>query len=175
MDTVARLTLFAVALALAGCQSKAPIPESGALVGVVAWLGSSGSAASGSARAIERGDGVNLTVSMTNLAPGTYRLAFHQKTRCNTPYARSAGPAWAPPGAAKPADTFLPLLYVHDSSNSVLTMHVPGVRIDGPEGLRGRTFVVHWGSNIDVPFPGQPTSRIACGVFVDDRNLLERD
>lgn len=175
MDTVARLTLAALAFALAGCQSKGPIPEPGALVGVVAWMGSPSSAAAGSARAIDRGDGVNLTVSMTNLAPGTYRLAFHQKTRCNTPYARSAGPAWAPPGAARPPATFLPQLYATDSSSSVLTVHVPGVRVDGPDGLRGRTIVVHWGENIDVPFPGQPTSRIACGVFVDDRNLLERD
>ena len=169
------LILAALATALAACKSKEPIPEGGAIIGLVAWLRPVGSPAAGSARVIDRGDGVLLSVSMTNLIPGTYRLAFHQKGGCNTPFARGAGPAWAPTGSAKPPDALLPQFVASDASNTALTMRVPGVRVDGPNGLRGRTIVVHWGDTVDGrSFPGQPNNRILCGVFEEDSSLLER-
>lgn len=165
---------MAMAMALAACQSKGPVPEAGSLVGLVAWLRPVDSAAAGSARVINRGDGVLLAVSMTNLMPGTYRLAFHDRGRCNTPNARGVGPAWAPPGAAKPPATFLPQFIAKDASNTAFTTRVPGVRVDGPDGLRGRTIVVHWGEAADAPLFGQPNDRVLCGVFEEDSSLLER-
>jgi Cu/Zn superoxide dismutase len=170
-----RRLIVALAVTLAACQSKDPVPEGGSIVGLVAWLRPVGSSAAGSARVIDRGDGVLLTVSVTNLMPGSYRLALHDRGRCNTPYARGVGPAWAPPGALRPPGTFLPQFVASDKSNTVLTERIPGVRVDGPDGLRGRTIVVHWGDSVDTAFPGQPNNRILCGVFEDDKPLLERD
>jgi Cu-Zn family superoxide dismutase len=159
------VALLSVAI-LGGCQTqKSYVPDEGSTLGLVARLRPVGSPVIGTASVIDRGDGVALMVEMNGLAPGTYRLAFHQKAPCNSPNATSAGPAWAPTGATRPPATFLPTFFVNDNSNHVVTVHVPGVHVDEPNGLRGRTIVVHAGENIDVPYPGQPNSRLACGVF----------
>jgi len=42
---------------------------------------------------------------------------------------------------------------------------VSGVRTEGPQSLRGRSVVLHYGEKVSDAFPGQPNNRLACGVL----------
>src|SRR5690349_8966982 len=58
-----------------------------------------GSAIFGKIRVIDRGDGASVLVSMMNVPPGAYRIAFNETPNCSSPNGFSAGAPWAPAGA----------------------------------------------------------------------------
>ncbi len=140
--------------------------------GVTARLRGVGSAATGMVQIVGRGDGIALTLDMANLPPGPYRLAFHDKGNCSSPNLFSAGSAWAPPGAQKPANELIPGFTVGSEGGVAFTTHIRGVRADGKDDLRGRTVVLHAGDTIDVAVPGQRNNRVACGVFDTSKPLF---
>jgi Cu/Zn superoxide dismutase len=151
-----------VAAAVAGCQS---MYERQAQGGLVAQLRGTGSAVTGAVYIFDARDGVQVQVSVSNLLPGTYRIALHQGN-CKSPNFFSAGPAWAPPGSSKPPGELLPSFVANmDMNMNNYVAFVSGLRIDGPGSLRGRSVVLHYGEQVTDAFPGQPNNRMACGVL----------
>ena len=134
--------------------------------GLVAQLRSPGSAATGVVRVYDYRDGVQMQVAVDNLIPGRYRVAFHETGNCRSANLFSAGPAWAPPDSGKSAADLLPPLYTNSEGNqNGYVAYVPGLHTERPPSLRGRSVVIHWGTNVNEAFPGQPNNRIACGVL----------
>lgn len=172
MNRFARFAVLAVALpslaSLASCASSKGDSDAlrARVGGLVANLRSPNSAATGSVRVYEYRDGVQVQLYINNLYPGQYRIAFHETPNCRSPNLFSAGPAWAPPGAAKPATELLPgFLANNEGSQTGYVAYVPGLHVDRDPSLRGRSVVIHWGTSVGEAFPGQPNNRIACGVF----------
>lgn len=163
------------ALLLGGCSSSTS-KEAGPIFaespGLVARLRSPSSAATGTVHIVDYRDGVTVQLVISNLIPGQYRVALHEKGNCSSTNLFSAGPAWAPPGMDP--DTLLPgFLANNDGNQNGYVASIKGVSTDGPNSLRGRSVVIHWGSRIGEAFPGQPNNRIACGVLDTTHSLLE--
>jgi Cu/Zn superoxide dismutase len=169
MMAIVRSTAWVIALAsLASCASTKGDAggQSARVGGLVANLRSSTSAVTGSVRAYEYRDGVQVQIAVYNLYPGQYRVAFHETPNCRSPNLISAGPPWAPPGAAKPAADLLPGFTANnDGSQTGYVVYVPGLHVDREPSLRGRSVVIHRGTSVGEAFPGQPNNRMACGVF----------
>ena len=168
MKPVIRIACLVALATLASCASTRN--ESDALRaragGLVAQLRSSSSAVTGVARAYDFRDGVQLQVAVDNLVPGRYRVAIHENGNCRSPNLFSAGPAWAPPGSEKPGADLLPAFSTNSEGNqNGYVAYLPGIHTDRPPSLRGKSVVIHWGSNVGEAFPGQPNNRVACGVL----------
>ena len=157
--------------ALAACQSaqQSGSTLSGSGPNLEAKLvAAGGSSVTGAAILRAYDGGVIMTVNFNGAGPGEYRIAVHANGNCSSPNAFSAGPPWAPPGVTVAA----PTAFKNDESAS-LSVRLPGYRIDGPEGVTGRSVVVHAGTrnSLDAQ-PGVPNGRIACGVIGTPRSLL---
>ena len=159
------VALLLLVLAACGTAKQASNVDLESVPGLEARMRGVGSAATGVVKVVDRGDGMTLTLSLANLSPGRYRLAFHDKANCSSPNLFSAGPAWTPPRASKPGSDLIPGFTVGGEGGTVLTTHIRDVRVDGSEDLRGRTVVLHMGDTIDAAIPGQRNNRIACGVL----------
>jgi len=122
-----------------------------------------GSAVFGKIRVVDRGDGAGLLVSMMNVPPGAYRIAFHATPNCSSPNGFSAGPAWAPAG--KDPATLVPVQYVNSEDRVELSLRVPELHAAGVNGVAGHSVVVYAGSQVTQARPGVPNERMACGVF----------
>jgi Cu/Zn superoxide dismutase len=169
------------ALAMAGCGSTGTsfqsmfVPSDGAKrpagpsPGLVARLIGLGSATSGRVRVIDKGDGVTLLVSGTNLPPNQYRVSFNANGNCSSPNGFSAGPPWAPPGL-NPYE-LIPLFWNPDGNAEGETF-IRGVHTTGENGLAGRSVVIYWGNKVTDAQPGVPNNRAACGVFAPAELLL---
>ena len=164
------LALFAAA-ALPGCQStKDPLSSVfGTGPNVEARLvASNGSTLTGAAILHAYDGGIVMTVNFNGRGPGRYRLAIHATGNCTSRNAFSAGPPWAPPGVP------LAIEQAWKNDDSLwLTVRIPGYRIDGPNGVMGRSVVVHEGGEgpLDAQ-PGVPNNRIACGVIGPPQSLF---
>ena len=115
--------------------------------------------------AVNRRQGAVFSLALQNVIGGPYRLALHQIGNCNSPNGFSAGNAWAPPGSTVPPEEVFPVFFVDMQGPTNLNFYVPGVSVDEPGSLLGRTIVLHQGTVIREAFPGQPNNRVACGVF----------
>ncbi len=160
----------AVAAALlAGCAS---VREEASMIfpqneGLVARLRSPNTAATGAVRVYDFRDGVALQLTIANLLPGSYRIALHERDNCTSPNLFSAGGAWAPAGWTKAPGELLPAFTTNpDGDMNGYVAYIRGVRTEGPQSIRGRSVVIHWGNLVGEAFPGQPNNRVACGVFV---------
>lgn len=164
----------AAALLLAGCSASMKQEMSSMFPdgpGLVARLRSPSSAVTGTVRVVDYRDGVSVQIVITNLLPGQYRVALHEKGNCSSRNLFSAGAPWAPPG--QDPDKLLPgFLANADGNQNGYVAFIKGVRSEGPESLRGRSIVIHWGNRIDEAFPGQPNNRVACGVLESAHELL---
>jgi Cu/Zn superoxide dismutase len=172
MDAGVRLTAALAVLLLAGCSSSndpsSAAAEKDRIGTLVAPMRGVGSAATGKVIVVDNGNGVTLTLNATNLIQGTYRLAFHQDPHCTA--ARNSiatGPAWAPPDSPKPPGELIPIANAGFAGEIYQSTRIPGVHVDREPSLRGHSIVLHWGSEIDTPFPGMPNNYILCGVFKD--------
>lgn len=115
--------------------------------------------------------GVRMQVNFNGRAPGQYRVMIHATGNCSSPNGFSAGPPWAPAGVPLREEGF-PVLKNDDSASFVVRL--PGYRIDGPDGVLGRSVVVHEGALGSLGAePGVPNNRIACGVIAPARMLFE--
>lgn len=168
----------AIAVSVAACSTAKQDVD--ALVaapgGIVAQLRSPSSAVTGSVRVYDYRDGVQVQLSIQNMIPGGYRIAFHANPNCRSPNLFSAGPAWAPPSSDKPAADLLPgFLANTQGSETGYVAFVKGVHTDRPPSLRDRSVVIHWGTIVGEAFPGQPNNRVACGVFESGKSFLREE
>jgi Cu/Zn superoxide dismutase len=170
MKTFVRMAAIAVSLLAAACGGNLDGERVFAQVsGLGAQLRSPSSAATGVVRIYDNRDGVQVQLSIDNLLPGAYRIAIHQNPNCSSPNLFSAGPAWAPPGSAKPADDLLSGFTANNEGNeNGYVAYIKGVSTDA---LRGRSVVIHYGNRVGEAFPGQPNNRMACGVLVPNEPL----
>jgi len=167
MSTFPRGSTLLVVATLAACSSvKQDItdfaPEVG---GLNAQLRSPTSAATGAVHVYDFRDGIQVQLSINNLFPGQYVIAFHEGN-CRSPNLFSAGPPWAPPGWTKPAGELMPTFLANNDGNQTgYVAYVPGVHTDRPPSVLGKSVVIHAGKSVDQAFPGQPNNRMACGVL----------
>jgi Cu/Zn superoxide dismutase len=163
-----RLVAAVACLSLAACGGWNALSTSatGSGVGVQAVLKPAGSGAGqADVRFVDRGDGVFATIFVTNLLPGPYRVAIHQNANCSSPNLFSAGPAWAPPGSARPAKDLMPVFYTNMDGDGTWTVQIPGVHTTGRDSLQGRSVVLHAGTQIGDAVPDAPNDRVLCGVI----------
>jgi Cu-Zn family superoxide dismutase len=127
-----------------------------------------GSALTGAAILRAYDGGVDLAVNINNAPPGVYRIVVHEYGNCSSTNGFSAGPPWAPPGVTVVSATMTKTDYA-----TSLSVRLPGYRFDGPDGVMGRSVVVHAGAlgPLDAQ-PGVPNNRIACGIIGVPRSLL---
>jgi Cu/Zn superoxide dismutase len=143
-----------------------PVPA-----GMTASLRSLQSGVSGRIRVLNRGDGATVLISMINLPPGQYRVALHATPNCSSPNGFSAGPAWAPPAAGKDARELMPIFNTNKDGTAEASVHVRGLRANGPDGVEGHSVVVYSGTRVTDAVPDVPNNRIACGVFQPSTTL----
>jgi Cu/Zn superoxide dismutase len=168
------LTRLAALVALAGATAcsttKTSTPTSGfveveppKVTGMDAPLRSVDSAVTGKVRVIDRGDGATLLLSMINLPPGQYRVAFHERPNCSSPNGFSAGAHWAPPGLD--ALNIAPILSTNADGTAEASLHIKGLRTTGANGVDGHSVVIYTGTRVTDAQSGVPNNRVACGIF----------
>ena len=153
---------------LAGCQTAkdgaAAAPDgTGTKVAEARFAPIGGSTLTGAAIIHPYAGGLQVKVNFNGAAPGRYRVMIHANGNCSSLNGFSAGPPWAPPGV-KLAEEGYPM-QKNDDSASVVSWF-PGYRMDGPDGVMGRSVVVHAGGHgpLDAQ-PGVKNERIGCGVI----------
>jgi Cu-Zn family superoxide dismutase len=169
-----------IATLVAACQTSGDaLPEptgARALPGVEAPLApSGGSAAQGSAKFVDRGEGAIVAlVVINNVTPGIYRVAIHERGNCTSPNAFSAGRPWAPPGSAVAAGDLLPEIAIGPNGNAQMTTRLRGLALRGPNGLEGRSVLVHQGATVDADIvPDRPNRVVLCGAIGAVRSFLD--
>ncbi len=159
-------TALGVALAsvLGSCASdeevKKPPPDPG--VGAL-MQATSGSAIRGRVTFQPYDGGVAASVNVWAGNPGSMRVVIHTTGVCSSPNGFSAGPPWIPPGATEPV---IVRIFVSDNQYGTTTARLPGIKVDGPDGIRGKSVVVHFGASGSLDAgPNVPNNRVACGVI----------
>jgi Cu-Zn family superoxide dismutase len=173
------LATVALAAALAGCQStpqepgtRALIPKGDALEAVLMPIG--GSAANGTAFFGETGDGIAIRVHALNLPEGLYRVVIHTTGNCTSPNGFSAGPPLVLPGASEHLMAHMPPAYAGPDSVLTVVVRLAGVQLRGPNGIEGRSVVLHYGAQGSLlAQPDVPNDRVACGVVGPARSLIQ--
>lgn len=134
-----------------------------------------GSAAQGSAKFVDRGDGtLNALVVINNVVPGTYRVAIHERGNCSSPNGFSAGKPWAPPGSGVAATELLPTIAIGPNGNGQMSTRLRGVALRGPDSLEGRAILVHQGATVDADIvPDRPNRAVMCGAVGPVRSMLD--
>ena len=138
-------------------------------MGQEAYLRSLASAVTGKVRVIDRGDGATVLLSMINLPPGQYRIAFHERPNCSSPNGFSAGSFWAPPGLD--ARDIAPIFSTNADGTAEASVRIRGLRATGPGGVEGHSVVIYTGTRVTDAEPSVPNNRVACGVFEPSRPL----
>ena len=168
-DVAPRLAVaaFAAIAVLSACESKGPAETPADAAPAPSAVGArlqskGGSALKGLVLFKARAGGVTMVISLQDIAPGPYRVAIHTTGNCSSPNTFSAGPPWTPPGRA-------PQVYNVAAGNGNLvqtTASLDGVALEGPNGVLGKSVVVHQGLTgpLDAQ-PGVANDRIACGVI----------
>jgi superoxide dismutase, Cu-Zn family len=165
--TATRLALAGVTVAvaivlLAACESKGSNPNAPPTM-AEAKFRPLGSTLAGTAILAAYEGGVSMQVNFNGEPPGEYRVMVHATGNCSSPNGYSAGAPWAPAGVSLKEEGYP----IHKNDDSVsFVVRLAGYRIDGPEGVLGRSVVVHTGAVGSLAAaPGVPNNRIACGVI----------
>ena len=143
--------------------------------GVEAVLGPlNGSAAQGTLKMVDRNGSLAVVGAINNLVPGVYRIAIHERGNCSSRNGFSAGRPWAPPGFPRPAGEMLPEVMIGSNGNGVLSTTLRGVTLAAPDGVEGRSVVVHSGARVDDNVvPGVPNRLVLCGVLGPVRSFMD--
>ena len=163
-----RTSTFALAFALGGCATPAPV---GTTVASASISGTDGSA-KGTAALLALGTGQVLRVQLSGLAPGQHGVHLHSVARCDLPDFASAGPHWNPAGAEHGS---LNLRGPHAGDLGNVRADADG-RVDesltlpaadlGPVVAEGLSVIVHERRDDLRSDPGGDSGeRIACGVL----------
>jgi len=165
--------VLAVALtgALAACKTTDDASAMPSRPNIGATLGRTGGSAMGGGVAFREVEGgVMIAANVTGGTPGAWRVAIHANGNCSSPNGFSAGPPVVLPGTSLPA-------VVPVSLNEVgiggISTRLPGLTLDGPNGIVGKSVVVHFGAVGSLEaLPGVPNNRSACGVIGPVRSLF---
>jgi Cu/Zn superoxide dismutase len=113
--------------------------------------------------------GVTAAASFYAGVTGNWLVVIHTTGICTSPNGFSAGPPWIPSGATEPPTI---QMTTHDNDYASSTIRLPGLKIDGTDGIRGKSVVVHLGTtgSLDAQ-PGVPNNRVACGVIETNKPL----
>jgi Cu-Zn family superoxide dismutase len=153
-------------LAACGSTGDAGAPKAAKAEVTVAearFLPTGGSSLTGAAMLGAYDGGVQMRVNFNGRGPGRYRVMIHANGNCSSPNGFSAGPPWAPPGVPLAEEGF-PILKNDDSASYVVRL--AGYRLTGPDGVVGRSVVVHeGGTGTIVAKADVPNDRIGCGVI----------
>lgn len=131
-----------------------------------------GSAASGTVVIAERGGVMVVELHLTNVPPGFYSWALHERGNCTSRNGFSAGAPWVPPGTRRPAVELLPEFIVNPESTGLVTVRVRDARIEGTSGVNGRAVLIYEGGDIKPIKADVPNNVIACGVFEPAQSWL---
>ena len=169
-----RVAVLLAVVLLAGCQSMkedasalAAAATSNVVGGLLHPL--AGGAVDGSVTFQRRDGAAMMQAHVTGLIPGVYRVALHATGNCSSRNGFSAGPPWAPAGQAPAVYT----MATNSEGTATLSVRIPGLALEGPEGAFGRSVVVHAGGvgSLDTR-PDVANGRIACAVIGTAPSML---
>lgn len=150
-------------LVLAGCASDESAKQKPVNIGArLQPIG--GSAGTGLATFKPYEGGLTLVADVGGLSGGQYRFVIHTTPICTSPNGFSAGPPFLLPGTDAPV--VVPVIITIDQGTATLTQRVPGIALTGPNGIEGKSLVLHAGGSgpLDAQ-PGVPNNRVACGAI----------
>ena len=151
-----------IMLAVAACASDEPKQKP---VNIGARLQPIGGAAGRGLVMFKPYDGgLTVVADVGGFSGGPYRLAIHTTPVCTSPNGFSAGPPFPFPGTGAPV--VVPSTITIDQGTATLTTRVPGIALGGPNGIDGKSIVLHASESgpLDAQ-PGVPNDRVACGVI----------
>jgi superoxide dismutase, Cu-Zn family len=166
----------ATILGLAGCASTTTGPEADAPAADASLADATGRTRA-TATLNQTGSAVTVTITATDMAPGTYGAHVHATGRCDAPEFASAGPHWNPErrqhGRENPQGTHkgdLPNLMVGTDGRGSLEYAIAGAQLaSGSNRLLdedGAALVVHAAPDDYRTDPsGNSGARVACGVI----------
>ena len=152
-------------------KDETPAPAAREVPGAEARLRGIGAAATGMVRVRETADFLLVQVELGGVAPGTYRVVFHDTANCSSPNAFSAGAPWSAPGARSGPSTLIPLMNANTEGRGELVTRLRGAKM-GDGGMLNRSVVVYEGTAVEPLRPGVPNNVVACGVFVKATSLF---
>ncbi len=170
---VGALLLLEVALiaGLVSCQTVDEGSGAPARPGIGARLRpTGGSAMIGGVTFSQVDGGVSIAINLGGGTPGAWRVVIHANGICTSPNGFSAGPPLLLPGTSTPAAVAVST----DAGGIGLTStRLPGLTLDGPDGILGKSVVVHAGAvgSLEAS-PGVPNNRVACGVIEPMRSVI---
>jgi superoxide dismutase, Cu-Zn family len=127
----------------------------------------------GMATLVESKGGVNLSVKVQGLPPGTHGIHVHGVGKCDDPEFKSAGPHFNPAGKKHGLKSpeghhagDMTNLTVGPDGKGELKTTLEGVTLESLLGPEGTALVVHASPDDQVTDPsGNSGARIACGVI----------
>jgi len=131
----------------------------------------------GSAKLMQRGNDIAVSITAMNLTPGAHGTHVHMTGSCTAPDFKSAAGHWNPestqhgmhnPQGAHAGD--LPNMDIGPDGTGALRFTIADVRISGGEGALmdsdGAVIVIHAGPDDMMSDPaGNAGGRVACGVI----------
>lgn len=179
-------TPLVMLLAAAGCGSPEDADTSGNAIetadtmpavqpmpAAVATLETAEGKAVGSATAMPGADGIQISLNVQGLPPGSHGTHVHMVGKCDAPDFKSAGGHWNPAdkkhGLENPQGQHagdMPNLVVADDGAGNLEYSLKGGTLEELLDPDGSAFVIHASADDQETDPsGDSGDRIACGVF----------
>ncbi len=123
---------------------------------------------------VQKGNDVEVTAHLAGLTPGMHGFHIHEKGDCGAPDGTSAGGHFNPgghphghPHRGPHHAGDMPMLETDAYGNAKLVAVLPGLALEGANGIVGRGVAVHAAPD---DFKTQPTgnsgARLACGAIV---------
>jgi len=164
--------LFAVVGLIAGCSGDAyqPIPKADA---VAVLMPTAGNTISGTVIFAKSGQAMRVIAEVSNLTPGSHGFHIHEFGDCRAADGSSAGGHFNPGKSSHGSPNTDPR-HVGDLGNIVadesgvgkLDMQVAGPELEGPNGIIGRSIIVHADpDDMQTQPAGKSGARLACGVI----------
>ena len=133
-----------------------------------------GTTTTGTVVFMQKGNDIEVTAHVAGLTPGAHGFHIHEKGDCSAPDGMSAGGHFNPPGQPHghphqgPHNVGdMPMLETDAYGNARLVAVLPGLTLEGANGIIGKGVIVHAAPD---DFQTQPTgnsgARMACGVIV---------
>jgi len=170
---VAPSLLLAAALAavLAACKTVDEAPGTASRANVGARLvPTGGSTMTGGVAFRQVEGGVVIVANLAGGTPGQWRVVIHANGICTSPNGFAAGPPLMLPGTSLPAAV---QISTNANGGPGLSARLPGLALDGPASIIGKSVVVHAGALGSLEArPDVPNNRVACGVIESMRPLF---
>ena len=162
-------------LAVAGCTHQNTEPQNRVGQTAIAYVRpAAGQKVTGTVLFTQRADGVLVIADIKNLTPGKHGFHVHQNGDLSAPDLSSAGghfnPTTQPHGGPDSEHHHagdLGNLNADAAGNAYVQMTAPGLVLVGPEGIAGRSVIIHASADDLKSQPaGNSGARIAGGIIV---------